>query len=1280
VSQSDFVSRGQALVAAGQFQEAVKVCRLGLLGRPTTVEGRVVLGQALHALKRYDEVLAEMRVALELDHTSVPAHALKAEALLRKGDTHAAVEALHEARKLAPGDPRIMQLLGEAEQGATKRPSTSHPAVGFVGGGDTKHYPNHADGGAHDQDASEGFTKPTSIAAPGSIRRTSERRAAVVPLHKDPLHKDPTPSPDVLAVGDKSGTVEVDPELEGVELEDDLDFDDLAAPPVSKSSPKAVLPRSGVKVGSHPKGSGVPGGSPAAKKLPAPRPAQQQESVSAKTPTGELSIDDDSDLIEIDETRAAEKRKPGPGTAVRNAVKMPSGPLDLNPSDAQRPKPVSPMPLSRAQQPFSMQPQPLPVPATPQPLPPAPRVPLAAALPTMAALPPPQGMPHASPQQMANAARPTMAIAAPPPPMSMAQQQSAAAVDKLFGAEQPNWARATAGANEPTAQPGQIDPAIQAMLAGDGAAPVEPVSGKVAKTGVRKVRSKLQIAMWVVIGVVVIGGGVFAGFQIRAMRLQKQIAAARDRARDLAKNDTWTGWIAARDDLAGIVKASGTIENRAALARARALIAFEFGEGPAEAKPAVDGLGGKGGLDGDIAAAYLALAQNDFKAARLAADAAVSAAPTDAGANYVAGQAALLAGDAKAAVKLAKDAFDKEPRPLYGLGLARAQAAAYAWDDAIGSIDRVLSGTADHPAALIERGMVLSLSGRITPGAALGNELRGQLEKVVAEGKRPVAEQQHGVSPAQVAFGYLALAQVDFARNELAAARGDVQSAAAVGLDDQRFAEQTIETLVSLGDLGVAQKLATNALANWPGSRRLRLALAQIALAQGKANDALEVINHQPDFANVPLGQAIRGQARLATGDLDGARADFEAALKKLPNLEPALVGRAWLDLTTNDVDEARKKIEPRYGDKGATPALATVYAAILRRSNDPAQRDKARQILEKLVGGAPGPEIARAQLELARVYHDLGDFQSARKAYASASSTGNFEARMESGLLSIEDRDPNGGRETLDALLKESGEHPNPMLVIETARARMLAGDHAGAAQLIETAEKLPGVLKWKVQRERGRLYLRRGDLKAAIIALGSALEGCGDDAETFLLATDAATADDKSALTEKVSKLYPERLKGTPEASIVNGKLLLAAGKNAEAEAAYTAARDTLKNEKAAARRIAQANYGLAVVAYNKQNDPDALAKLNLVINDDPSIYDAYLFKADIIHDKKQALEQAQAAVKYNPDYPRAWSVLGKAASKLNDKAILMDAITKLTAIAPNSEELRDLNALRR
>ncbi len=80
MAQTDFVSRGQELVTAGQYQEAVKVCRLGLLARPGEVNGRLVLASALLALRRYDEVLAEMRVAIELEPGNAGAHQLRGEA------------------------------------------------------------------------------------------------------------------------------------------------------------------------------------------------------------------------------------------------------------------------------------------------------------------------------------------------------------------------------------------------------------------------------------------------------------------------------------------------------------------------------------------------------------------------------------------------------------------------------------------------------------------------------------------------------------------------------------------------------------------------------------------------------------------------------------------------------------------------------------------------------------------------------------------------------------------------------------------------------------------------------------------------------------------------------------------------------------------------------------------------------------------------------------------------------------------------------------------------
>ena len=130
----------------------------------------------------------------------------------------------------------------------------------------------------------------------------------------------------------------------------------------------------------------------------------------------------------------------------------------------------------------------------------------------VAALPPP-GAPTqanartlvaANPASVAAAARPTMAVN-----LNAAQQQSAAAVDALFGAEQPGWAQKTvaaqrAAANEPTAKPGQeLDPRVLAMASPVPATPVpnmfpetSTASGKPLKTGVRRGRSKLAIAMW----------------------------------------------------------------------------------------------------------------------------------------------------------------------------------------------------------------------------------------------------------------------------------------------------------------------------------------------------------------------------------------------------------------------------------------------------------------------------------------------------------------------------------------------------------------------------------------------------------------------------------------------------------------------------------------------------------------------------------------------------------------------------------------------------------------
>lgn len=1294
MSQSDFVSRGQALVAAGQFQEAVKVCRLGLLGRPTTVEGRVVLGQALLALKRFDEVLAEMRLALELDHSSLPAQVLRAEALLRKGDMAPAIEALHKARQVAPGDPRILQLLGEAENGPS-RPSVTHPSVPFVGSGDTKHYPGHTSGSARHGDEESGpeYTRPTSLASPSSQRRSGSRDAAQEPT-------DLTPPPAMLGVGDKSGTVEVDPELEGIEVLRD-DVNDLApAPPGNKPPVRGAVVRSarneaGTRLGKKP-----------------------------QKPASTMPLDIDDDVEELAETHAPSLRPaprlPGPGTAVRNAVAMPSGvigdfgpdpdPVPPRSKGASVPPPFSQAPgrgKPSAPPPFAQ--QTLAPSLPPAPLPPAPRNPIAAALPTVAAAqPPPPFVQQQAPYPQAPAShaanRPTMAVDVPPLPMSAAQQQSAAAVENLFASApaQPAWAQATmavspggdprsvAASMEPTARPAELDPHILALMAGNQAGAMQPEappqlpshllamdniaiapppSPPVAmRTGVRKTRSRLQIAIWVLVGIIVIGGGVFAGFQIRAMRLEKKIAAARQHATELAKADTFAGWTAARDSLSSIVGASSTVGNRAALARTRALIAYEYSDGVPEAKAAVEALGGQGGLDGRIAAAFEALARGDIKAAKTASDAAVAGSDADPTAQYVAAEAALLAGNAKLAVAAMKLAADKDARPMFGVGLARAYAATYNWEEAIAAIDRVLAGNADHPAAVIVRGNVLAQSGRIFPGSALGNEVKAQLERIIVGG---------AIAPKQVAAASLALARVELARGDLVNARKAARGATDVNLDDVRFAEDTIDTLYALGELALARTAAELAMKQYPASMRVRLGYAQVLLAQGRANDAIDVLGKDAEALALPDVLAVRGLALLSIGDTAGAASDFDGALKIVPTHEPAIVGRTWLELTTGELDAATKRIAERMSPKGASLAVTTAYAATLRRSPDPAQREQAKALLDKVVAGPATPETMRAQLEMARIHRDSGDFAAARAAYDKATKSGSGEARLETALLLIEYSKPGQGREMLDKMLEEAGDRPGGQLVLEAARARMLVGAHADAEALLALADKMSSAERWKLDRERGRLALRKSNFAGAATALARALETSGADVETFLLAADAATAD-KTGLADKVQKLAAERLKGRPEAQIVAGKLLIAADKAIEAEAAYKAAKTALRAEKAANRRLAQADFGLAVIEYLRQNLAAAGSMLELVIQEDPTIVDAYIFAAEITKDKKKAYEYAQTAARFNPDYAYAWLVVGRLAHETKDKRTLADAIARLSIIAPAGDELKELKKL--
>lgn len=111
----EFVHTARRLFAGRKFQDAVKVCRLGLLKDPACLEGRIVLGQSLLSLARYDEVLAEARAALEIQDRSAEATVLLGEALFFKGAFGQARQVLARAAEIDPENAKVARLLSELD-------------------------------------------------------------------------------------------------------------------------------------------------------------------------------------------------------------------------------------------------------------------------------------------------------------------------------------------------------------------------------------------------------------------------------------------------------------------------------------------------------------------------------------------------------------------------------------------------------------------------------------------------------------------------------------------------------------------------------------------------------------------------------------------------------------------------------------------------------------------------------------------------------------------------------------------------------------------------------------------------------------------------------------------------------------------------------------------------------------------------------------------------------------------------------------------------------------
>jgi tetratricopeptide (TPR) repeat protein len=1259
---SDFVSRGQSLVAAGQYQEAVKVCRLGLLGRPAEVGGRIVLGQALLALRRFDEVLAEMRVALDLEPSSAAAFQLRGEALLRKGDAHGAGEALARARGLAPGDPAIAALAAEAGRAASAGPRrpVAAPTFGEPADSATKHYPSSRE-----------------------EETAREPRRNLPPLRSAPTEAE---------FAERGGsTMEIDPGRDSVQVLDDL-ASDLGADDAALDQELAATAAVGPSRGRPAKrGSTVDVGDDDVIDVDAGEVLGRGKAA-LRGPSVLADDYDDEQATMIDAQpyrRSAEPPPTEPALDEATATKSYVLPPARLPGTAPRP-PIDP-------------PRPAPVLSRPPIEPPRPGL-RAGAVTAQGPVPaPPRPAPLAGdPRPAAEPPRPAPVADEPPwtPPPVLADDW----VGGPDSGEQPRASRdddmkmirAGLGLGDRTDARRKVLPATTAVVPrpvaavptarptdrGEGTHKVRTDPGGVPLAQVaapaRPARPGLVLAAWIGLAVAVIGGGVWGGFAIRDVRLSRQIAGANRAAVVAAADDTFAGWQRARDIHAGVVEVRDTAGNRAAVAIARAVLAAEFGHDVAGARTSVAAVGA--GTEAAVARAYLAVADGDPAAARTAADAARQASPGNGAAPYLVGRAALLSDRWDDAVEAFRAAVRLDSRPLFFLGLAEAEAGRRNWPEAKAACDRALQLRPEHPGAIIARARVLAASGALAQGGdpalvpALERLLAAAAHKG-APGTAPVA------APAESAMAGLALAEVHRARGDAIAARQALDRALAIGSEQRRFAEGAVALLVALGDVAGAAKVADAAVARLPASTGLRVALAEIALLDGDSGKALAALDKAGDLSKRPDALTVRGRARLALGELDAAAADLDAALALAPDLEAAIIARGELDLARGEPQAAVVRLAPRY--QPTSPVrLAIAYATALREVG---KRDDARAVLERItapVGSPPGAaDQGRAWLELARLERDSGTLRAARAAYARAIelAPAGAEARLEAALLALDSSDPVGAREALDRLVIDRP--TDGRALVEAARAHTLLGDLPGAIALLDKAEPQASAPRWLIARERGRVALRQRQQKVAIQTLERAVGLMPDDGETRLLLLDAQLAADDGDSARRVLGDLQKRLAGKAEVLLGRGRVEYYVGKNRVAREAFTQARDRLVRDKAVPRRVADALAWLGRVAYEEDDKAAARKLLSKAVALDPSHADAWVYIGFTEEERRRPTEAAAAFEKVtvlDPENLDNWFNLGKAAVDSKQKKLATRALEEYLKRAPKGPLAEDARKL--
>ncbi len=801
---------------------------------------------------------------------------------------------------------------------------------------------------------------------------------------------------------------------------------------------------------------------------------------------------------------------------------------------------------------------------------------------------------------------------------------------------------------------------------------------------VPKRRSRWVYLLYLLSALAVVAGGVFAGFKIREIRLDRGILTAERRALVETRDDLYNGYLQAEGEYTEIVGVRANQRTRAQLARIQAAIAAEFGAGYDKARARVGDVVRVQNADAAVARALYALAQDDLAKARKRAREVAERYPTEVSGPYLSGKVALLEGRAADAVALFKEASERDPRPAVYVSLGLAHLAGSSFAEAKAAFQLALKRVPEHPAAIIGLARLAAAAG--TPAAG-DDGPEAQLDRLIDRG----TDEPTAPSPWQRAWASLTMVSLALARGDQEGVEEALLRARQLRPErDLRFAKAFIAILLAVGDVDGAKSEAGRAAKQWPDRLDVRIFLARVGLAHGEPAQVIEVL--EGELGGNVEALVLRGRGFLLLGEIDKAMADLDAAITKAPKNASALLGRVELHLASRDFAGALERLKPIVEPDvlKAIPAeqridLQVAYAAALRGTG---ARKQAREILSQAVSL---PRAGRAHLELARLAKDEGKHKQAQKSYAEAVRLlpESTEVALEAALSLLDIGAIGSARQSLDELSREHSS--NLSVLIEAARVQILTGAHEEAKQSLDSAEKLAagkgagpdGSLAWRIERERGRLALKEYSPAEAIGRLEKARESGVVDVDTYwLLAHALYEAGKDRELREVVAdvlKLFP---KEAPIRELAMARREMYFDRLAEAQKFFQKGLEKLQRQKASPRMAAAALYWIGRVHMLANRMLQAEKSLRRAIRLDSGNAAAYYYLGRVLIDRGRTQGAAGAfekslSIDVRGVYPDVWYDLGEARFNLRRLKGARDAFEKYLKIWPKGDYREDARA---